>query len=75
MSIEQKILTALETYQWTQSAVVYNFANHLNYSEAYVRRQLENLVEEGKIEKIREGTHHGQPRYIYRLTQSGEKND
>ena len=67
MSIEREILTALETYQWTPEAVVYNFAQHLHCSESHMRRQLDYLVESGEIEKIVEGKHFGKPRFIYQL--------
>lgn len=65
--IEQEILTALETYQWAKSATVFNFAYHLNYCESYIRRQLNELVSTGAIERIADGTTHGKPRFIYRL--------
>jgi predicted ArsR family transcriptional regulator len=67
MNINQEILTALKTYQWTPSATVYNFARHLHYSEGYIKRQLEGLVQSGDIDKIVEGKAHSRPRLIYRL--------
>jgi predicted ArsR family transcriptional regulator len=66
-TIDQEILTALATYQWKPSAAVYNFANHLNYSEHYTRRQLKKLAKSGAIEEIAEGLTYGKPRIIYRL--------
>ena len=65
--IEREILTALETYQWANTATVFNFAYHLNYCESYIRRQLNELVSTGAIERIADGKTHGKPRFIYRL--------
>jgi predicted transcriptional regulator len=63
-----RILNALKTYQWTPDACMYQFAEHLNYSESYTRNILANLIAEGLVDRIQEGEHHGKPRYIYRLT-------
>lgn len=65
--LEQEILAALKTYKWTETATVYEFARHLHYSEAYIRRKLDALVYEGLVAKIQEGKTHGKPRYIYQL--------
>lgn len=67
--IDAQILRALKTYQWTPSATVYNFANHLKYSESYIQRHLTNLVASGEIERVIEGTTHGNPRHIYKLVE------
>jgi predicted transcriptional regulator len=67
---DAEILKALETYQWSKTAVLYNFANHLHYSETYVRRIITNLLEAGVIEKVADGVERGKTRFIYRVTQN-----
>jgi predicted transcriptional regulator len=66
--LEQEILTALKTYEWTKTATVYEFARYIHYSEAYIRKKLDTLVDEGLVARIEEGKTHGKPRYIYQLT-------
>lgn len=65
--VQQEILEALKTYQWTPTAVVYNFALHLHYTENYIKRFLDELVASGQIDKVVEGTTHGKTRHIYKL--------
>jgi predicted transcriptional regulator len=65
--IAEKIIEALQTYQWTPDACVYQFALHLSYSESYTRRILGDLVYEGIVERVQDGEHRGKPRFIYRL--------
>lgn len=68
--VELEILAALETYQWSRTAVLYNFANHLHYSETYVRRIMTDLLEAGVIERVAGGVERGKTRFIYRITQN-----
>lgn len=68
--VELEILAALETYQWSRTAVLYNFANHLHYSEAYIRRIITDLVEAGVVQQVADGVEKGKTRFIYRITQN-----
>lgn len=68
--VETEILEALPTYQWCRTAVMYRFANHLHYSETYVRRIIINLTEAALIEKVADGVEKGKTRFIYRITKN-----
>jgi predicted transcriptional regulator len=64
--IEQRILEQVDTYQWPESATMYSFAAYLGHSESFVRRNVDNLLDAGEIERIAQGKIQGKPRYIYR---------
>lgn len=66
--IHLKILESLKTYQWTETAVVYRFAYSLDRSESFVRRALDDLIDDGLVVKVEEGKVKGKPRYIFKLS-------
>jgi hypothetical protein len=65
--IHDRILTALETYEWRSTAAMLYFAMELNVSESYLRLKFKELERSGLVEQIVTGKYRGQATIIYRL--------
>jgi DNA-binding Lrp family transcriptional regulator len=53
--IQDRILTALETYQWQPKSSILHFAISLGYSETHIRINLNKLARLGLIERFEAG--------------------
>ncbi len=64
--VYDRILTALETYQWQPTASMLYFAIELKVSESYLRLKLKELEGLGLVESIVTGKERGKVTVIYR---------
>jgi DNA-binding Lrp family transcriptional regulator len=65
--INDRILTALETYQWRSTASMLYFAISLGISESYLRINIKKLEKLGLVEPFVAGKERGKSVINYRL--------
>jgi hypothetical protein len=65
--IHDRILKALETYQWKTTASMLSFSMELQVSESYLRIKLKELENLGSIEPYVAGKERGKSVINYRL--------
>ena len=67
VDIHDRILTALETYQWRPNAPMLCFSMELKVSGSYLRRKLRELEELGLVEAFIAGERKGKSVINYRV--------